>query len=316
MATFCKADDRKASDSKANDNDLQTLREIQQQVQAVVSKNMPSCVAVSDGIGFGSGVIISAEGLILTAGHVITGPGPFEVILPSGRTVKAKALGKNLDVDTGMVQITEQGPWPFVDIADVQSAGPNDPMVGRWVVSMGHSGGFELGRVPPVRTGRVLSRRKHQIITDAVLIGGDSGGPLFDLTGRLIAIHSSIGDSIAENRHVTIDLFHRDWDRLKRGDTWGELPELNEPGEKRRPGKIGVVVDRTSARAVVKSVTEHSPADESGIQVGDIIIEFNRTQIRNGDHLIELIKSYNAGQVFPLVIERGGKRMNLEIQIR
>jgi serine protease Do len=162
----------------------------------------------------------------------------------------------------------------------------------------------------------VLSRRKHQIITDAVLIGGDSGGPLFDLTGRLIAIHSSIGDSIAENRHVTIDLFHRDWDRLKRGDTWGELPELNEPGEKRRPGKIGVVVDRTSARAVVKSVTEHSPADESGIQVGDIIIEFNRTQIRNGDHLIELIKSYNAGQVFPLVIERGGKRMNLEIQIR
>jgi serine protease Do len=296
--------------------DLQRLREIQNSIQGVVFKNMGSCVAVSDGVGFGSGVIVSADGLVLTAGHVITGPGPFEVILPTGRTVKAKSLGKNLNADIGMVQITEPGPWPHVEIAELQPAKIRDPLLGNWVVSLGHSGGFELGRVPPVRTGRILSRRHHQIVTDAVLIGGDSGGPLFDLDGKLIAIHSSIGDSIAENRHVTVDIFRRDWDRLLKGESWGKLPELNEPGEKRREGKIGVIVDRTADRAVVKSVNDESPAGETGIRAGDIIVSFNRIKIKNGDHLIETIKKYNAGQVFPIEIERNGKTIKFEIQLR
>lgn len=296
--------------------DVQRLREVQQQVQGVVSKNLPSCVAVSDGVGFGSGVIVSADGLVLTAGHVMAGPGPFEIILPSGRTVKAQALGKNLDVDSGMLQILEPGTWPFVEIAEIKPAQPKDSLLGEWVVSLGHSGGFELGRMPPVRTGKILSRRNHQIVTDAVLIGGDSGGPLFDLTGKLIAIHSSIGDSIAENRHVTVDIFRRDWDRLKNGESWGKLPELSEPGERKRPGKIGVVVDRTSDKAIVKSVTDNSSASDAGILVGDVIVSFNRIRIRNGDHLIELIKSYNADQVFSIVIDRNGKRIRFEIQIR
>jgi serine protease Do len=296
--------------------DLQRLREIQQSIQSVVSKNLETCVAVSDGVGFGSGVIVSADGLVLTAGHVITGPGPFEIILPTGRTVKAKALGKNLDADTGMVQITESGPWPFVELADVQPAKMHDPLLGSWVVSLGHSGGFELGRVPPVRTGRILSRRQNQIVTDAVLIGGDSGGPLFDLDGKLIAIHSSIGDSIAENRHVTVDIFRRDWDRMVKGESWRKLPELNEPGEKRRPGKIGVIVDRTTERAVIKSVNEESSAAEAGLRAGDIVVTFNRTKIKNGDHLIETIKKYNAGQVFPMEIERNGRSIKFDIQLR
>lgn len=296
--------------------DLQRLREVQQSIQTVVSKNLGSCVAVSDGVGFGSGVIVSAEGLVLTAGHVIIGPGPFEIILPTGRTVKAKSLGKNLDADTGMVQITEPGPWPFVEIADVAPAKMQDPLLGSWVVSLGHSGGFELGRVPPVRTGRILSRRQNQIVTDAVLIGGDSGGPLFNLDGKLIAIHSSIGDSIAENRHVTVDIFRRDWDRLVAGESWGKLPELNEPGEKRREGKIGVIVDRTTERAVIKSVKEESSAAEAGIRAGDIVVSFNRTRIKNGDHLIETIKKYNANQVFPIEIERNGRQIKFDIQLR
>ncbi len=306
-----------SASAQAHDGgDLQTLRAIEQQVQSVVSKNMSACVAVSDGVGFGSGVIVSPDGLVLTAGHVIVGPGPFEVILPSGQTVEARRLGRNLDVDTGMVQLVDPGPWPYVELADVQAAVPNDPMLGQWVVSIGHSGGYELGRVPPVRTGRVLSRKRHQVVTDAVLIGGDSGGPLFDLNGKLIAIHSSIGDSIAENRHVTIDIFQRDWTRLKRGDSWGKLPELNEPGEKKRPGKLGIVVDREAPQAIVKSVKEDSPAAESGIREGDIVTSFNRVKIRNGDHLIELVKQHNAGQVFPIEIRRNSKVLKFEIQLQ
>lgn len=290
---------------------IDDLRKIQQAVNGVVSKNMDACVAITDGVGFGSGVIINEKGLILTAGHVMTGEGPYEVILPSGRTVKAKPLGKNLNVDTGMIQITEPGPWPHVELTD-----SNELRNGQWVVSLGHSGGFELGRKPPVRTGKVLYRKKHQVLTDAVLIGGDSGGPLFDLSGKLIAIHSSIGDSVAENRHVTIDIFRRDWDRLARGDSWGSLPELNEPGEKKRSGKIGISVDRTAPNAVVKSVKPGSSAAESGIRVGDIIIEFDKEPINDGTHLIEVVKTKTAGHVYPIAISRNGAIIRFEIQLK
>lgn len=297
--------------------DLVQLRDVETRIRSIVASNMDACVAISDGLGFGSGVVVSEDGLILTAGHVITGPGPYEVIFPSGQTVRAKRLGKNLDVDSGMLKLESPGPWPYVEIANVQ---PNrrgsDPMIGQWVVCLGHSGGFELGRLPPVRSGRVLFRKSHHVVTDAVLIGGDSGGPLFDLEGKLIAIHSSIGDSIAENRHVTIDIFRRDWDRLKRGESWGSLPDLNDPSEKRRPGKLGVIVDRTTPQAVIKSINDGSPAEDVGLRAGDIVISFNRIPIRNGDHLIEVVKRFHAGDVYPIVIARGDKQIRFEIQLR
>lgn len=300
-----------------NFNDLQQLKRIEAQVRSVVSRNLDSCVAIADGTGFGSGVIVSPDGLILTAGHVMSTKGPYDVILPSGRTVRARPLGKNLNVDSGMIQLDEPGPWPYVEIADLPPASlRTDPLVGQWVVCLGHSGGFELGRLPPVRTGRVLARRGHQVVTDAVLIGGDSGGPLFDLDGKLIAIHSSIGDTIAENRHVTVDIFRRDWDRLVNAESWGRLPGLQEPGEKKQPGKIGVVVDRTTPSAVVNSVREGSSAYEAGIMAGDVVVSFNRIRIKDGDHLIEIVKRYNAGQVLPIEISRNGRMLKFDIQLQ
>ena len=92
-----------------------------------------------------------------------------------------------------------------------------------------------------------------QVLTDAVLIGGDSGGPLFDLDGKLIGIHSSIGDSMAENRHVAMDVFQRDWDRLKRGDSWGRFPELNEPDQQKRRGLIGVRLNLNAPNALIRA---------------------------------------------------------------
>ena len=300
--------------SFGNDNvALARLKEVERKVGQVVSKTMGACVAVSDGVGFGSGVIVSEDGLVLTAGHVMSSPdeGQYEIILPSGRTVKAKALGKNLNIDTGMVQILEKGPWPFVKM----NKDPTLP-TGSWVVSLGHSGGFELGRNPPVRTGRILGQSDHQVLTDAVLIGGDSGGPLFNLDGELIAIHSSIGDSVAENRHVTLAYFARDWDRLKRGESWGELRELNELDNETKPGKIGINVDKTASSCVVKAVTLGGPASQVGIEVGDIVTEFDRIVVQNGQHLIDIIKRKHAGQVFPITVIRNGLTIRFEIMLR
>ena len=292
---------------------VRKLKEIEQKVTTVVGQNMKSLVAVSDGVGFGSGVIISADGLVLTAGHVMASPdrGQYEVTLSSGRRVKARSLGKNLNTDAGMLQILEAGEYPFVKLNRALNQ-----ELGSWVVSLGHSGGWELGRTAPVRTGRILSQLNHQILTDAVLIGGDSGGPLFNLDGELIGIHSSIGDSVAENRHVSIPTFIRDWDRLKRGDSWGSLPELNEPDKKTKRGRIGVRVDKSAPRCLLKSVEEGGSAHDVGLRKGDIVTKFDNVFIRNGQHLIDVIKRKHAGEVFPISVERNGISIDFEIILR
>src|ERR1700758_5044418 len=92
---------------------------------------------------------------------------------------------------------------------------------GQWVVSIGHPGGFRPNRTPVVRLGRVLEANANLIVTDCTLVGGDSGGPLFDLDGKVIGIHSRISSGLAFNFHVPVDTYRTTWDRLVKGDVWG-----------------------------------------------------------------------------------------------
>ena len=287
----------------ADDPTVQELREVEKKVQNTVSKVMESVVSIADGGGQGSGIVVSSDGLVLTAGHVMSSSrGEIEILFPSGRTARARALGKNLNVDAGMIQIIDPGPWPYVDIAS------KDANVGDWVVSLGHSGGYLVGRKPPVRTGRIIERRDFQLVSDAVLIGGDSGGPLFNLDGELVAIHSSIGDTIAENRHITISTFKQYWTRLRKGETWGKLPELDddesiEPVQSR--ARLGVIVERSQSVARINTVHPDSPADRAGLRVGDYITEFDSVRITGSRQLIDLIKTKKPGEPYWVEISRG-----------
>ena len=293
--------------------DVEELKRVQAKVTEVVSRVMPACVSISDGRGAGSGVIVSPDGLILTAGHVMTESQVYEIILPSGQTVKAKPLGRNLDIDAGMLQIVGGGStvWPYVNIERTKWLRPRE-----WVVSLGHSGGFEIGRTPPVRTGRVLKVSREQIISDAVLIGGDSGGPLFNLNGDLVGIHSSIGDTVAENRHVSMPAFLKGWDEMKAGKRWGELPALVDPIPTKRRGVIGVRVDLKAPNCKIRIVNSGSSAEEAGLLVGDVVLQVKNTRINDGRHLIEVIKRYNAGDILKMQVLRNSKVMEFEIQLK
>jgi serine protease Do len=193
------------------------LRAIEMQVQAVVARVSPAVVGIRIGAAQGSGVIVTRDGLVLTAGHVSGQPGrKAEVILPNGRKVKAETLGRNTGIDSGMLKITEPGEWPHVEMG--KSANLKK---GQWVIAIGHPGGFRSNRTPVVRLGRVLVANKNFIRTDATLVGGDSGGPLFDMAGNVVGIHSRIGGVITENVHVPVDTYRESWDRLAKGESWG-----------------------------------------------------------------------------------------------
>ena len=205
--------------SKPVPENVQELREIEEHVQKVVEKVMPAVVGIRVGPGQGSGVIISEDGLILTAGHVSGTPKQTAYIrlFQSKAEIKGKTLGQNTGIDSGMVKITGEGKYPFLEMGK-----SSELKKGQWVMAIGHPGGFRPNRPPVVRLGRILQVTNFLIQTDCSLVGGDSGGPLFDMQGRVIGIHSRIGGSqITENVHVPIDTFRHDFAKLEKGDSWG-----------------------------------------------------------------------------------------------
>lgn len=286
------------------------LKAREAQIKKVVKQVMPATVCVTDGVGFGSGVVVSEDGIVLTAGHVLLTEGKeLEIIFPEGRRVRAKRLGKNLDVDAGMAKIIDDGPFPFVELGKTGEVKKGD-----WLIAMGHPGGYELGRTPPVRTGRVLQTNDKRIVSDCALIGGDSGGPLFDINGKLVGINSSIGSSIAENRHVAVDNFTKDWQRLAAGKSWGSLNKL---ASARRPtqGYLGVMLDLQADRALVKEVRSNTAAEVAGMKAGDIVTSLDGTPIRNSRMLINLLGRTKAGERVRMEVLRNGATVALSVKL-
>src|SRR6266568_4225222 len=151
---------------------IKELKELQLRVQDVYKKVTPAVVGIQIGGASGSGVIVTEDGSVLTAGHVSGQPdSDCFVIFPDGKRLKAKSLGQNKGIDSGMIKITESGKYPHVELGDSKTL-----QKGQWVVSLGHPGGFVPGRSPVLRLGRVINATDSLIQTDCTLVGGDSGG--------------------------------------------------------------------------------------------------------------------------------------------
>jgi len=319
-----------------------TLRERQERIIKVAAEVASSVVAIvpdfeaarakgqDPAMGSGSGVIVTEDGLILTAAHVLQAVGEeFEVILSNGDKVKAKSLGKAYGRDAALGQIIEPGKYPHVGRAE-----PNALAEGDWALAMGHPGGYEVDRAAPLRLGRILEKDVDGfIVTDCTLSGGDSGGPLFNLEGKLIGIHSSIGWRVAENRHVPMEAFEKNWDRLMKGDEWGRLG-LREREPRNRPGRersrsaepaegplpdqprLGVSIEPAGADgAIVDQVEDGSPARKAGILSGDVITKVNGQGIANGSALVSQVTKLKPGDEITLTIERGQQTLELKTKL-
>lgn len=305
-----------ASDSKLQGvlnkkfpNTAADLKTIQQRVQKVLKKVLPCTVGVRIGPAQGSGVIISKDGYVLTAGHVSGRPGQTAVIIfPDGRQVKGRTLGANRSIDSGMVKITDEGPWPFAEMAAADEVD-----LGQWCLTTGHPGGFIQGRTPVVRLGRVLACSQRVICTDCTLVGGDSGGPLFDLDGKVIGIHSRIGRRITMNYHVPIATYHETWDRLASGELWGS-GRSGERSADQRP-LLGISGNPRVEPCTVNQVVPESPAAKAGIQLGDIVQTFDNQHVANFAELAKMLEIKKAGDKVPLEVRRGKETLVLEIEL-
>jgi serine protease Do len=297
--------DLKSALAKQVPENIDELRAMQRQVKKVVDHVLPCVVNVRVGPGQGSGVIISADGYVLTAAHV-SGPADRDVaiVLPGGRRVKGKTLGANRAIDSGLIKITDEGPWPFVPLG--RSA---DLHAGLWCLAVGHPGGYKTGRPPVVRLGRILDAGKSLLQTDCPLVGGDSGGPLFDLQGRVIGIHSRIGTAITANIHVPVDTYRDTWDRLVSAEVWGG----RLPGRTGNDPYLGVRGDPEATVCRIGEVVTGSPAERAGLRAGDVVTRFAGKRIGNFEDLVTRVGSNFPGDEVRVEILRGEETRVLRV---
>jgi serine protease Do len=283
------------------------LRLIQQQVKSVLAKVLPCTVGIRIGAGQGSGVIISEDGYVLTAGHVAGQPDrSATIILPDGRQVKAKTLGMNRAIDSGLLKITDKGKYPFVLMGHAAAL-----KRGEWCIAAGHPGGYKSGRTPVVRVGRVLDISDTALRTTCTLVGGDSGGPLFDLEGKVIGIHSRIGNPITANIHVPVDTYLDTWDRLARSESWG-----GRLGSKGDPEPfLGVQGDPEAKECRLLRILPGSPAEKAGLRENDVVTRFGRKSISDYEDLVAQIQKRKPGDEVTLEVQRGDESVIVRVVI-
>jgi len=277
--------------------DVAELREIQRRVRAVVAAAGPATVSLhipadfraesgaSRPSGAGSAVIVTPEGLGLTAAHVIERPGrEIRVALADGTRAAARTLGVDHRLDVGLIQLVGPGPdgdggepWPHASLGE-----PGDVAHGQWVVALGHPGGFVADRPVTARLGRVI--RLRPVVgfqTDCALIGGDSGGPLFDLRGRVVGIHTRIGRTARTNVSASMDDIAAVWTGLMEGERVWEV--------------FGAVLSAHRDGVRLHDVDPSGPAARAGLQAGDVLRSLNGVDLADphaaGLDLVHLAES-------------------------
>lgn len=302
-------DDLKAPETK---DDLLAIQ------NALMSKLAPAraatvCVKLSEGSG--SGVIVSEDGLVLTAAHVTGGvKKELKVEMEDGREFKAISLGLHSENDAAMMQILSDEKFPFVEIEALSNDAQPMSELGDWVFSLGHSGGFDQARGSVVRLGRMVNVADETVKTDCLLIGGDSGGPLFDLNGVLIGIHSRVGHLSSQNMHVPMQVFHIHWKALQASEFIGEgvFAKMSEPGAV----VIGMVVESVEGGLKVTLLEPDFPAAKAGLRVGDVVVSIDGELTADKVALKEILKTRLAGERLKLKYLRDGVENEAELTLK
>ena len=267
--------------------------------------------------GIGSGVIVDATGVILTNNHVVMGGrGHVTVRLQDGREYPARAIYTDPQTDIAVVQISAP--------ADLQSArlGDSDRVrIGDWVLALGQPFGLEstvtAGIISAKDRGIGITDRENFLQTDAAINPGNSGGPLINLRGEVVGINTAITSRSGGNNgiafSVPINLARWVADQLlAHGTVHRALLGIEvQPLDFALARKLGASGNRG---VVVTGVKPNTPAWNSGLQPGDVIVAINDQAVKNANQFQLVVERVQPGQPQLLDILRQGQARTVRIR--
>lgn len=300
-----------------------TLQKVSQQQSLPINEQflreffgdqIPEQLQPEDQNSLGSGVIVRPDGYILTNNHVIAQADEIVVGLHDGRKAKATVIGTDPETDLAVIKI-ELGDLPVLPFKLSGNA------VGDVVLAIGNP--FGVGQTVTQgiisatgRTGLGINTYEDFIQTDAAINPGNSGGALIDVAGNLIGVNTAIfsrtGGSLGIGFAIPAQICQQVLDsilqegRVVRGWLGIEVRGLNQTNPLNTESNAGVQV---------MGVLKNGPADQAGIQKGDIILSINDQVFENSNQLISYVGRQKPNSEVPAVILRADKKLNIKIKI-
>ena len=267
------------------------------------------------GTALGSGFIISSDGLLVTNNHVIENADEIKIEMLNGEILEAKVLGTDKKTDVALLKVESKTELPFVEFGN-----SDDSRVGDWVLAIGNP----LGQGFSVSAGIISARGRDlqgpyddYIQTDAAINRGNSGGPLFNTSGKVIGVNTAIlspnGGSIGIGFSMSSVVVQK------------VVNQLRDYGETRR-GWLGVRIQNLNlevAEALGLENTEGAlvtdvpdgPAREAGIKSGDVIVEFDGFQINDSSSLVKVVGDSEVGKDVDVLIWRDGNKKTVIVKL-
>ncbi len=261
----------------------------------------------------GSGFVIDPSGLIVTNNHVIDGADEISITLQDNTTLKAELVGRDESTDLALLRVKPEKPLASVEFGDSDKS-----RVGDWVVAIGNPfglGGSVTAGIVSARGRDIKSGPYDDFIqTDAAINRGNSGGPLFNMDGKVIGINTAIyspsggsigiGFSIPSKIAANVVAQLRDFGQARRGWLGVRIqqvtPEIAE--------SLGL---KDASGAMIAGVNDGGPADKAKIRAGDIVLKFNGQDVKTMNTLPRIVADTEVGKQVPVVVWRDGKEVTI-----
>jgi S1-C subfamily serine protease len=268
---------------------------------------LPSVVFIQTTGGVGSGIIYDANGLIITAAHVVDGSDTVRVRFSDGDQVEGTVIGRAEQVDIAVIE---------VDRTDLPAATFNTekPRVGQTAIAVGSPWGLEstvtAGIISAVdQTNCAIDTCASMVQTDAAINPGNSGGALVDRAGQVVGINVSIFSTSGANDGVGFAV---------PSDIAVTYADGIISGEPIETAFLGVTLEsddantESQAGAVIGTVNDGSGADTAGLQAGDVIIALDAIPVRGGGDLQAQVRAHQPGETVEIILIRDGEEITVQ----
>ncbi len=263
----------------------------------------------------GSGFIISPDGYVVTNHHVVRNADRIKIALNNGKRLDAKLIGSDQRTDIALLKIEKAGTYQSVRFATKEAR------VGDWVLAIGNPFGLSSTVTAGIVSarGRDVGDSPYDFIQiDAAVNKGNSGGPTFNLSGNVVGVNTSIispsGGNVGIAFAVPATLVQSIVDQLKktgsvsRGWLGVQIQSVSDD----MAASLGL---EKANGAIIGKLTKNAPAEKSGMQIGDLILEVNGAKVKDSRDLARKIAALSPNSKTDLTIFRDGRQQNLTVKL-